>query len=185
MKMTIHKNKNTVDNLEEDLIQRKHNIATLSKEIYRMLMTPPFVVKKPTGIDFIQQQLQSQCRDHVKTLKRAQAKNAGVASALERHSGSSVAFSALGKLEICFCRQSITDYHFLKLNVVTSSSNPLAEQNQYGREVASTQRLQTLEEEDGLEGEGGATCLEEEEKDEEEDDDDNDQEDENEDGSSK
>jgi hypothetical protein len=63
----------TNDNLEEDLIRRKQNIATLAKEIYKMLVTPPFVVRKPTGIDFIQHQLQSQFRDHVKAKRRSAA----------------------------------------------------------------------------------------------------------------
>ena len=42
-----------VYDLEEDLMKRKQNIAMLSKMIYRMLITPPFMVRKPTGLDFI------------------------------------------------------------------------------------------------------------------------------------
>ena len=69
----------TDDHLEEDLMKRKQNIAMLSKMIYRMLITPPFMVRKPTGIDFIQQQLQTQFRDHLKAKRRVRAKAAAAA----------------------------------------------------------------------------------------------------------
>ena len=39
-----------------------------------MLITKPFVVSKPTGIDFIQQQLQTQFRDYLKAKRRARAR---------------------------------------------------------------------------------------------------------------
>ena len=39
-----------------------------------MLITKPFVVNKPTGIDFIQQQLQTQFRDYLKAKRRTRAR---------------------------------------------------------------------------------------------------------------
>ena len=56
-----------------------------------MLITPPFVVRKPTGIDFIQQLLQPQFRDHLKEKRRAltaaQAKVAAAATDASSVSG--------------------------------------------------------------------------------------------------
>ena len=78
---------NINEDLENNLIRRKQHVASLAKEIYLMLITPPFVVKKPTGIDFIQQQLQSQFRDHMKALRRSAANKAPKAAAAAAASG--------------------------------------------------------------------------------------------------
>ena len=83
----------TNDNLEDDLQKRKRYISSLSKEIYRMLITKPFVVNKPTGIDFIQQQLQTQFRDYLKAKRRTRAR--GTAA------DATNAADASGQLRIC------------------------------------------------------------------------------------
>ena len=76
----------TGDNLEVDLIRRKQNIVTLSKEIYRMLITPPFVVRKPTGIHFIQQQLQSQAQAEAAAAQAQIAQQAAFAAEQQQQS---------------------------------------------------------------------------------------------------